>query len=316
MPIKIDRNIGEQLGSLEWFAKQTVEGFITGMHKSPFHGFSVEFAEHRLYNAGDSLRHLDWKLLARTEKMFLKRYDEETNLRSFILMDHSSSMTFPHGVHPESKNWNKFKFSIYASAALIELFRRQRDAVSLSFFDQRITSTTKAATSDAHVRRLFAQLEEALSSMKDQLQLTTQLSESIHQMAEEIPRRSLVILFSDMFENNAHTEDLFNALQHLRYNKHEVVIFHTVDASKEMKFEWENRPYTFIDPETLEEVKLNPSAYKEQYLHKMQEWKSDLALKCGQYQIDWMEVHIQAGYNEILQTYLIKRQKMGLSAMV
>ncbi len=313
MPIKIDRNIGEQLGSLEWLAKQTVEGFITGMHKSPFHGFSVEFAEHRLYNAGDSLRHLDWKLLARTEKMFLKRYDEETNMRSFILIDHSSSMTFPHGASAEGKTWNKFKFAVYASAALIELFRRQRDAVSLTFFDKTITSTTKAATSDAHIRRLFAQLEEALSTMTDQLQLSTHLSESIHQLAEEMPRRSLVILFSDMFEDNAQTDELFNALQHLKYNKHEVVIFHTVDAKKEMSFEWENRPYTFIDPESLEEVNLNPSSFKEQYLQRIHEWKSALALKCGQYQIDWLEVDIHAGYHEVLLAYLLKRQKMGVA---
>ena len=310
MPIKLERNIGEQIGSLEWLAKQTVEGFITGMHKSPFHGFSVEFAEHRLYNTGDSLRHLDWKLLARTEKMFLKRYDEETNLRAFILLDHSSSMTFPQGVRAEDKNWNKFKFSIYASAALIELFRRQRDAVGLAFFDQSITLQTKAATSEAHINRLFANLEDALSEMKDHLKISTQIVESIHQMAEEMPRRSLVIIFSDMFENGAKTEEIFNALQHLRYNKHEVVVFHTTDKGKELEFEWENRPYTFIDPETLEEIKLNPAGFKSKYLERVSEWKNALALRCGQYQIDWVEVDIQAGYEEVLLAYLLKRQKM------
>jgi hypothetical protein len=160
---------------------------------------------------------------------------------------------------------------------------------------------------------LYAQLEDALNGMTDALQVSTQLSDSIHQMAEEMPRRSLVIIFSDMFENNANTEEIFNALQHLRYNKHEVVIFHTTDQKKEMNFEWENRPYTFIDPETMEEVKLNPAGYKDQYLAKMKQWQSALALKCGQYQIDWVEVDVQSGYEEVLLAYMMKRQKMGLS---
>ena len=141
MALNIDRRKFQQLSKLEFMAKQAVEGFITGMHKSPFHGFSVEFAEHKLYNTGESTRHIDWKLYARSEKLFVKRYEEETNLRCHLVIDHSSSMYFPAGVKADSDNLNKLKFSIYASAAMIELFRRQRDAVGLSLFSDTVSNS-------------------------------------------------------------------------------------------------------------------------------------------------------------------------------
>jgi uncharacterized protein (DUF58 family) len=310
MPVILDRSIGEQWKGLEWSAKQAVEGFITGLHKSPFHGFSVEFAEHRLYNTGDSLKHLDWKLMARTDKMFLKRYEEETNLRCQLVIDMSSSMFYPENITAEGGKWNKFKFAVFAAAALIELFRRQRDAVGVTLFQNGIQYQTKSGTSPAHLQRIYHQLEEYLQSMSDTKSVTTDLAQCLHEVAESLHRRSLVIVFSDMLENTNHWDDFFSSLQHLKHNKHEVVVFHTGDAKTEWDFSFDNRPYTFVDPETLLEVKLNPMEVKDIYMQKMTAWRHSLSEKCGQYGIDWVEADIHAGYTPVLLEYLIKRQKM------
>jgi len=310
VPINIDRNLSEQLAGLEWLAKQAVEGFITGMHKSPFHGFSVEFAEHRLYNTGDSLRHLDWKLLARTDKMFLKRYEEETNLRCQIVLDVSPSMRFP--LRSKNNPENKLSFSIFASAMLLELFKRQRDAVGLCLFDDHIIEQTKASTSPAHAQRLYAILERILEGAGTiEHPVLSRLEDTLHQLAEEMPRRSLVVIFSDMLDFGGDAEATYAALQHLRFNKHEVVIFHVVDGQTETFLNLENRPYTFIDPETSQEIRLNPSSVKTQYQNKWMEWKNNWKLKCQQFQIDWMDVDIREGYQEIMLKYLLKRQKMS-----
>jgi uncharacterized protein (DUF58 family) len=308
MPINIDRNLSEPLSGLEWMAKQAVEGFITGLHKSPFHGFSVEFAEHRLYNTGDSLKHLDWKLLARTDKMFLKRYEEETNLRCHVLLDVSTSMLFP-----ENKDGNtKLKFSIFSVAILFELFKRQRDAIGLSLFDDHLLFQSKASGSPAHLERMYSKLEELLESKLDKIKpVKTKMTEVLHQMAEEMPRRSLVVIFSDMLDFSGDREGVYAALQHLRFNKHEVVIFHVVESESEELLNLENRPYTFIDPETLQEIKVNPATVQAEYQQKWAKWRAEWSLKCNQLQIDWMDVNIANGFQDVMQTYLLKRQKMG-----
>jgi uncharacterized protein (DUF58 family) len=308
MPINIDRNLSEPLKGLEWMAKQAVEGFITGLHKSPFHGFSVEFAEHRLYNTGDSLKHLDWKLLARTDKMFLKRYEEETNLRCHVLMDVSESMLFP-----EKKNGQtKLTFSIYSAAILFELFKRQRDAIGLSLFDNHLVFQSKASGSPAHLERLYAELESLLERRGNRnAPVTTKMTDVLHQMAEEMPRRSLIVIFSDMLDFGANKEELFAALQHLRFNKHEVVIFHVVESESEELLQLENRPYTFIDPETLQEIKVNPMSVQSAYREKWSAWRAEWSLRCNQLQIDWMDVDIAGGFQSVMQTYMLKRQKMG-----
>jgi uncharacterized protein (DUF58 family) len=291
-------------------AKQAVEGFITGMHKSPFHGFSVEFAEHRLYNTGESTRHIDWKLYARSEKLFVKRYEEETNLRCHLVIDHSSSMYFPAGVKADSDNLNKLKFSIYASAAMIELFRRQRDAVGLSLFSDTVSLKTKAKSSASHHQFLYNELEVLLNGMDKPSRKKTFTVDALHEIAESIPRRSLVVLFSDMLDNSEKSEELFSALQHLKHNKHEVILFHTVDKSKELDFDYANRPYTFVDMESGDEVKVNPRDVREEYVKGITEFAAELKLKCGQYGIDFVEADINAGFNQILLQYLVKRKKM------
>jgi uncharacterized protein (DUF58 family) len=310
MPVNIDRRQLQGLGRLELLAKQAVEGFITGLHKSPYHGFSVEFAEHRLYNTGESTRHLDWKLLARTDKHFVKRYEEETNLRCHMLIDVSPSMYFPAGITAQSKEFNKIKFSVYAVATLIELLKRQRDAVGLVLFSDKIHLNTKASASGAHHNFLYAELEKVLDSPLIPGKHTSVVTDTLHEIAESIHKRSMVVIFSDMMDNSAKSAELFTALQHLRHNKHDVIIFHVVDHAHEIDFDYENRPYTFTDLESGEEIKVNPADIRETYISRMGEFRKELKLKCGQYQIDFVEADIREGFNPVLMQYLIKRQKL------
>jgi len=290
----------EPFKNLELLAKKVVEGFITGLHKSPFHGFSVEFAEHRLYNVGESTRHIDWKLFARSEKLFIKRYEEETNLRCQIVIDTSGSMFFP-----KDAEVNKLTFSVYAAAALSELLKQQRDAVGLTLFENEITKHLPAKASPLHQKLIYNALEELLHN---QIQnKTTNAISALNQIAEVIHKRSLVVIFSDMFDTGADNELLFSALQHLKYKKHEVVLFHVVDKSKELDFEFENKPYHFIDLESGEEIKLNPTQIKQQYQQQISSFNEALKTRCGQYQIDFVEADINKGFDTILYTYLIKR---------
>jgi len=308
MPINIDRRRFQSLGRLELLAKQAVEGFITGMHKSPFHGFSVEFAEHRQYNTAESTRFIDWKLFARTEKLFVKRYEEETNLRCQILIDTSSSMYFPNGIKPEGEDYNKIKFSIYGAAALMELLRRQRDAVGITLFSDKIQTHTRAASSAAHHNYLYSELEGVLETVGETKQRKTSVADALHEIAESIHKRSMVVIFSDMMDNSAN--DVFPALQHLRHNKHDVILFHVADKRLEDNFAFDNRPYTFVDLESGEELKLNPADIRDTYKERMAAFKQELKVKCGQYAIDFMEVDINEGFNQVLMQYLIKRQKL------
>lgn len=310
MPIQIDRKQLQNLGRLELLAKQAVEGFITGLHKSPFHGFSVEFAEHRQYNTGESSRHVDWKLFGRTDKLFTKKYEEETNLRCQILIDTSSSMFFPNGVTPQGDEFNKIKFSIYGAASIIELLKKQRDAVGISLFSDKIDLHTRASSSGAHLNYLFAELETVLDTVGGHQQKKTFVTSTLHEIAESIHRRSLVVIFSDMMDNSAQADELFAAMQHLRHNKHEVILFHVADGSKEIDFDFENRPYTFTDLESGEEIKVNPADIRATYLERMKSFRQSLKIRCGQNRIDFVEANINEGFNPILMQYLIKRQKL------
>ena len=309
MPIEVS-NIA-QLGSLEFLARQIVEGFITGLHKSPFHGFSVEFAEHRLYNTGEPTKNIDWKLYARTEKLFVKRYEEETNLRCQIVIDKSSSMYFPVKNKLDFNNLNKLWFSIYSSAALIEMMRRQRDAVGLSTFDKDIALHTPAKLSRVHLNMIYNELEKLMLPYEKKDMCQTDTVQCLHKIAEMTHKRSLVIIFSDMFDNLDNSKEMFAALEHLRYNKHEVILFHVYDSLLEEKLEYENRPHCFVDLETGETLKLNPVEIKEKYETIMLAKKEELLRHCYQYQIDYVEADINKSYNQILTSYLIKRSKIS-----
>lgn len=294
-----------QLANLELLARQVVEGFITGLHQSPFHGFSVEFAEHRLYNNGESVKNIDWKLMARTDKLFVKQFEEETNLRCYLLLDTSSSMNFP------EKGLNKLQFSIYAIASLMYLFKKQRDAFSLGLFSDKVEWISPVKSTSAHLFYLYAELEKQYNQPK--INTSTNITSVLHHVAEQIHQRSLVIIFSDMLENNLDPDKmnaLFAAIQHLKYNKHEVVIFNVNDKQKEIDFSFDNRPHHFIDMENGEEVKVHPGKIRQAYQNSLQQYKHQLELKCAQYHIDIIDAAIQDGYYSILKSYLIKRNSM------
>ncbi len=304
--IKNIKNIQElrELASIELVARRVVEGFITGMHKSPFHGFSVEFAEHRLYNAGEAIKNIDWKLYGKTDKLFVKRYEEETNLRCHILIDTSSSMLFPY----KKKIDNKLSFSIYSAAALIHLLKKQRDAAGVTLFSDTIEFQSKAKLNSKHIYYLFAQLEKLLHN-KQPLKKKTVVAKTLHQIADNIHKRSLVIIFSDMMEHEKEIE-IFDALQHLRHNKHEVILFHVRDKKLEQEFEFENRPYRFVDMETGEEIKLNPNNVRDVYKDAIANFFNKMKLKCGQYNIDFIEADVNQDFKKVLIPFLIKRKKL------
>lgn len=291
-----------EYGNIEFLAKQLVEGFITGLHKSPFHGFSVEFAEHRLYNTGESTRYIDWKVFAKTDRLYVKRYEEETNLRCHLLIDTSSSMYYP------EKSNGKMTFSIMAAGALAYTLQKQRDAVSLTTFSEGIEIQTPIKSTASHIHKIFLDLESLLQKPKPNKK--TSVVETLHEIAEKIHKRSLVVIFSDMFDDIANTERLFSAMQHLRHNLHEVLLFHVTDKNTEEEFNFDERPYEFIDLETGEKVKVQPSQVKTHYQAAIKEFYHDLRMKCGQYKIDFVEADISQGFDQILSAFLVKRGKM------
>lgn len=298
-----------QVEHLELIAKQVVEGFILGLHKSPFHGFSVEFAEHRIYNPGEATRHIDWKVFGRTDKLFTKKYEEETNLRCQIVIDASSSMYFPEpeknkdGVHV-----NKLIFSAVCASALIYLLKMQRDAAGLTIFADDLLLHTKAGSSNVHHKMLQTQLESFIGKLSRDLR--TEAGKCLHMVAESIHRRSLVVIFSDMFEDMEKTEDMFSALQHLKHNKHEVILFHVTDRRHELDFAYDNRPYVFIDMETGEKIRVRSNEVKTVYKQHMDAYLKDLKLRCGQYGIDFIEADMMEDFRNVLLPYLVKRSRM------
>jgi uncharacterized protein (DUF58 family) len=298
----------QQFDNLEFISKEVVEGFITGLHRSPFHGFSVEFAEHRLYNTGESTKHLDWKLFARTDRLFVKQYEEETNLRCQLVIDTSSSMLFPYEKGKVSKV-NKLAFSVYSAAAIIYLLRRQRDAVGLSLFSDEIEFHSEARLSSVHIDLLYNQLGSLLRQEQAQLQKPTNTVDALHMIAENIHKRSLVILFSDLIAQE-NTDELFEALQHLKYNKHEVLLFHVTDHRQEKEFDFRNQPYRFVDLETGEHLRFSPHDLKKNYERAMSDYFEEMRVRCGQYHIDLAEADINEDFKHVLYTYLLKRKRL------
>jgi len=296
------------LEKLEFFARNLVEGFITGKHKSPYHGFSVEFAEHRLYNKGESTKHVDWKLFGRTDKLFVKKYEEETNLRCQIIIDTSSSMYYPLQKDVSFENPNKIFYSVFASAALMNLFKLQRDAVGLSLFSEDVNFHSDCKTTNKHHISLKKELLKTLHK-KEEFK-GTQTIDSIHSIASRLKKRSLVLFFTDMLEGVSNLDSIFLALQHLKFNKHEVVLFHLTEKQTEFELDFSNTPHKFIDIETNEEVNLNPNEIKEGYKKRSMDFLKELKTRCLQYKIDLVEVDINKGAEQILTSYLLKRQKM------
>ena len=309
--MNIDHHLDKisQFKNLELLAHQIVEGFLSGKHKSPFHGFSAEFAEHKIYNTGESTKFIDWKLFAKTDRLYTKKYEDETNLRCHFIIDNSSSMHYP--TLPENEPFYKTKigFSVLATAVLMNLLKKQRDAVGLSIFSNTYEHYFAEKGSDRHHRTLLNCLETLINKPQEP-QKTTDTTTFLHQIAENIHRRSMIVLFTDMFQQEDNSK-LFKALQHLKHNKHKVVLFHTYDYTTEFSLEFDAKPRKFIDVETGEEINLFAENTQESYQKVVQDYFKTIEATCMQYQIRYVPVSVDENFEKILLTYLIEKQKFG-----
>ena len=307
MDLQSELNKSSLFSNLELLANQVVEGFISGIHRSPFHGFSAEFAEHKIYNSGESTKHIDWKLFAKTDKLYTKRYEEETNLRCHMILDNSASMYYPQVENLTIDSLNKIGFSVLAIAALMNVLKRQRDAVGLSIYSDGYKYYAPEKGSERHFQMLLAQLSDI--GMEKNPPKETKTYTYLHQIAEKIKRRSLIFLFTDMFQADKNEEELFAALRHLKYNKHEVILFHTFDGKLELDFDFDDLPRKYVDVETGEQINLFAGNIKYAYHSKVSEYFKSLKYRCMQYNIDYVPVDIHDGFNQILSTYMVRRSK-------
>lgn len=308
MDLKQEVNKTGGFSNLELMAKQLVEGFISGLHKSPFHGFSSEFTEHKIYNQGEGTKHIDWKLYARTEKLYTKRYEEDTNLRCHLIIDNSTSMHFPKMEKQGIGSLNKIGFSVLASACLMNILKKQRDAVGLSVYNNDYSYYAPEKGSERHHQILLHELASLLQSDKQE---GTDTYKNLHLIAEKLKRRSLVFLFTDMFQADTEEEKLFEALRHLRYNKHDVVLFHVYDKKREFLFDYDNSPKRFVDVETGAHVDLYADSIQQNYEKAIKEYFENLQLKCAQYNIKYVAADINEDFEKILKAYIIERQKFN-----
>jgi uncharacterized protein (DUF58 family) len=306
MPINLSSV--QQLSKLELLAKQIVEGSITGLHKSPFHGFSVEFAEHRLYNTGESIKNIDWKLYARTDKLYTKKFEEETNLRCQVLVDTSASMALPESDNSDVTKLNKLGFSLYAAAALIFLMRKQRDAVGIKLFDKNLHFESEIKNNKNHVSWLIDQLEQQLH--KKEYTQSTMLIDAINATAKKSHKRSLTIIFSDFIQPEQEMKKLIDSIQQLKHLQHEVIVFNVMDSKYELNFEYNNRPTKFVDAETGESIKVNPQEIKSEYVQRQQKRLSEFETSMRNHKIDYLACDINQGFEKMLISYLSKRKKM------
>ncbi len=295
--------------NLELLARQVVEGFISGMHKSPFHGFSAEFAEHKIYNNGESTKHIDWKLYAKTDKLFTKRYEEETNLRCHLILDNSSSMHYPAIPRFDRNSLNKIGFSVLAAASLMQILKKQRDAVGLSVYSDDYEFYAPEKGSERHHQMLLNELDRVISNPPQKS--ATDSYTYLHQIAEKLKRRSLIFLFTDMFQEDKEEAELFEALKHLKYNKHEVVLFHVIDKEKELNFNFDNAPRRFTDVETGKHIDLYANNFKDSYRETVRNYFDELKMQCAKYRIKYVQADIGENFEKILTTYLVERQKFG-----
>ncbi len=308
MNIEAKRSIISSFQHLELLAHQVVEGFISGMHKSPFHGFSAEFAEHKVYNSGETTKHIDWKLFAKTDRLYTKQFEEETNLRCHIIVDNSSSMHYPILNANQQFYESKIGFSVLASAVLMNLLKKQRDAVGLSVFSDTYEYYAPEKGSDRHHRMILNTLEGLLKDSK--ISKTTDTITFLHQIAEKIHRRSMIILFTDMFQRGDE-KALFNALQHLKHNKHKVILFHVFDHSTELGFDFDTAPRKFVDLETGEEVNVFATTIQRDYEQQANAYFNKIALNCAQNRIQYVPVAVGKNFENILLTYLVEKQNFG-----
>lgn len=295
--------------NLDLLSREVVEGYISGLHKSPFHGFSAEFSEHKVYNRGESTRHIDWKLFAKTDKLYTKRYEEETNLRCHMILDNSASMHYPFIKNQNLSSLNKIGFSALAAACFMYIFKKQRDAVGLSIYSDTYEFYAPEKIGERHRQLLLHKLGEAVS--EGESATGTETFTYLHQIAEKLKRRSLIFLFSDMFQADVEENKLFEALRHLTYDKHELVLFHVVDKKREYNLEFSDRPRRFTDVETGEKIDVYADNIKEGYHLAVEKYFRNLKLKCAQYGIRYVMADVNENFDKIISTYLVERQKFA-----
>lgn len=296
--------------SLEFRANKRVEGFIAGLHRSPFRGFSVEFADYKPYNTGEDTKYIDWKLFARTDKLFLKNYEQETNLRCLLVLDHSTSMYFPSKKNTNSVSSNKITYAILSAATLVSMLYRQRDAFGLALLSDKVDFISEVKSNLAHKKYIFTLLEQVYAEQVSQTKAVTHLSPLLHQLAEQTHKRSLIVIFTDLFSQEDTPQDIVNALQHLKYNKHEVILFHCIDKNLEEEFLYKNRPYRFIDMESNEEIKLNPIEIREAYNKAVTQKFQQIKQACLNMSIDFVECDINKSLDQVLLPYFLKRTRL------
>ena len=301
--MNINPEILSQIKGLELKAKKIIEGFIAGLHKSPYHGFSVEFAEHRPYNTGDDFKHIDWKVYAKKERFYVKQYEEETNLRCFLVLDTSSSMYFKH-----KSQWTKLEYSAYLAAAMAYLMQGQRDAVGFASFADTLRTILPAKGTRRHLRRIFLEIEPYLTINKGDF---TASAAALHELAERIHQRSLVVIFTDLFENIETHDALISALKHLRHHKHEIILFNITEHYTELNLNLEYERYLLEDLESGEQLEISPAQVAQDYRAKVTMYLQRFKQACNEFQIDFESVSTEQPFSEALIHYLKKRSRLG-----
>lgn len=304
----LDPNLLTQLAPLDLKARTIVEGFISGLHRSPYHGFSVEFAEHRPYNRGDDFKHIDWKVYGKTERFYVKQYEAETNLRAHVVLDVSSSMYFKHFA-----DWSKLRYSIHYAASLLYMMHRQRDSCGLVLFDEEINGYFPPKSSYSHLRLLFSKLETYLEQEQKRSfeQRSSASANALHQLAENLKRRSLVVILTDLFENVESHDKLISSLRHLKHQKHEVLLFNVLEHKSERELDFPDGKFLFEDMETGSELEVIPAQVKADYQKKVREYTQDFRIACSEAGVDFEEIDTQKPFDLALLAYLNKRKRLN-----
>lgn len=292
-----------RLRDLELVARGVVDGFLYGLHRSPARGPSVEFAEHRPYNPGDELRHVDWKVYAKTDRFYVKQYEEETNLRHYVVLDTSPSMHYR-----GASDLSKLEYGSYLAAALHFLMIKQRDATGLITFDEAVQTLMPPKSTSSYLRRLLAALEHISEAGADTRR--TSAASVLNEVAERIARRSLVVIITDLFENIAAHTDLLKALRHLRHRGHEVLVFHVLESETERQFRFPNVPMLFRDMETGEELSIQPAQLRENYEDAVRHFTDRFRRSCLEHDVAFVELDTGQPYDAALLSYINKRKKL------
>ena len=282
-----------RLGGMELVARLVVEGFITGLHKSPYQGFSVEFAEHRQYMPGDEIRYIDWKVYGKSDRYYIKKFEEETNLRAYILLDISASMNYKY----DERSLTKFEYGCYLAASLTYLMLKQRDSVGLALFDTHIREYIPPRSAATHLNAIITVLENAQPGNE------TSISVIFNELAKRIVRRGLIIVISDLLDEPS---EVLSAIKHLRHRKHEVIVLHLLDKA-ELTFPFEG-PVVFRDMETGRMLPTQSETLRAGYIEQLNAFIQQYRRGCGASQIDYVQIDTTTPFDYVLSSYLSRRK--------